>query len=91
MIADVGQNRWEEIDVGLAANYGWPCREGAHDYGTDPRLRRAGPPIRCSRRRHEGDGGFCAIVGGYVVRDPGCRRCSAATSTATLRDRRCGR
>ena len=28
------------------------------------------PPTRCSRRPHTGDG-FCAIVGGYVVRDPG--------------------
>ena len=36
VIADVGQGLWEEINVGLAANYGWPCREGAHAYRTDP-------------------------------------------------------
>ena len=30
-INDVGQNAWEEIDIGQAGvNYGWPCREGKH-------------------------------------------------------------
>lgn len=30
---DVGQNTWEEIDVGqIGADYGWNCREGAHPY-----------------------------------------------------------
>ncbi len=30
LINDVGQNTWEEIDVGRAgANYGWPTTEGA--------------------------------------------------------------
>ena len=33
-INDVGQNTWEEIDFGTpGADFGWNCREGAHDTG----------------------------------------------------------
>jgi hypothetical protein len=67
VIADVGQGAYEEVDVGLAPNYGWSCREGLHD----------GPGPACSgpvtdpvlERPHEN--GVCSITGGYVVRDPG--------------------
>ena len=32
-VGDVGQNQWEEVDrVTNGANYGWRCREGAHDF-----------------------------------------------------------
>lgn len=34
---DVGQRRFEEINVvESGGNYGWDCREGAHEYGTGP-------------------------------------------------------
>lgn len=36
-IGDVGQNLWEEVDYQVftapgGVNFGWPCREGMHDY-----------------------------------------------------------
>ena len=34
-VADVGQNVWEEVDqVTINKNYGWRCREGAHDFNS---------------------------------------------------------
>ncbi len=34
-VADVGQGRYEEVSqVTLGGNYGWRCREGAHDYAS---------------------------------------------------------
>jgi len=83
-IGDVGEGRREEVDyaaapgLGGGANYGWNCREGfVEGPATDlpagkcattsfvepifdyPHIDPAGGPARC------------AIIGGYVVRDPG--------------------
>jgi uncharacterized repeat protein (TIGR03806 family) len=70
-VGDVGQDSWEEIDrVERGGNYGWPCREGAHD----AELR----PERCPSRSglidpiweyaHEGATAGGSVTGGYVYR-----------------------
>jgi Glucose / Sorbosone dehydrogenase len=69
VIADVGQDQYEEIDLGLAANYGWPCKEGLHDHGSDPGCDSI--PTAAPVLEHTHAEGFCSITGGYVVRDPG--------------------
>lgn len=69
-LADVGQGQWEEVDqVTLGGNYGWRCREGAHDFNS-------GGTLGCS------NGGLIdplteydhtlgnSITGGYVYRGP---------------------
>jgi len=68
-IGDVGQDRFEEIDFeprGAAAgrNFGWSHFEGNNHFkgGSTPSYT---PPVLV--RSH--GAGFCAIVGGYVVRD----------------------
>ena len=67
-IADVGQNRWEEVDVASTRagglNYGWNIMEGRHDYA--PRGRsRAGLVMPLVEYGHD-DG--CSITGGFVYR-----------------------
>jgi glucose/arabinose dehydrogenase len=75
-IADVGQNRFEELDYttvngARGANFGWDALEGFAPYteensGTpDP----GGTTKPIMTYSHSRDGGSCAIVGGYVVRD----------------------
>jgi glucose/arabinose dehydrogenase len=67
-IADVGQNRWEEIDVAPAGapglNYGWNLMEGAHCFSS-PTCNQAGlvPPVV-----EYGHGEGCSVTGGSVYR-----------------------
>jgi len=75
-IADVGQNRFEELDYTTVAaaggaNFGWDALEGFAPYteensGTPDPGGTTKPILAYS---HSRDGGSCAIIGGYVVRD----------------------
>jgi glucose/arabinose dehydrogenase len=68
-IGDVGQDRFEEVDfeprgAGAGRNFGWSHFEGFSRFksGATPNY---APPVLARSHRS----GFCAIVGGYVVRD----------------------
>ena len=67
-IADVGQDKYEEIDFmpagkGAGANYGWNRLEGAHPYQGTPPAHAVAPVVELSHAD-----GYCAVVGGYVYR-----------------------
>lgn len=66
-IADVGQNRWEEIDVvGIhepGLNFGWNRMEGTHCYRSGCDTRGLVHPVV---EYSHGDG--CSITGGFVYR-----------------------
>jgi len=66
-INDVGQNAWEEIDVGQkGADYGWNCREGAHTNRTTGKCSPA--PANMVEPIYEYGHGSCnAISGGAFV------------------------
>lgn len=74
-IGDVGQNRREEVDVGLASrrggeNYGWNVTEGTLCFSPASGCSTTGftlPVVEYAT----GPGGTCAVTGGYVYR--GCR------------------
>jgi glucose/arabinose dehydrogenase len=77
VIADVGQQAFEEISVAPAptwrpgANYGWPCWEGTRkNTEADPPCDPPDDVQPVHVRSHDADG-VCSITGGYVVRDPG--------------------
>ncbi len=65
--ADVGQDRYEEVDVGVAGgNYGWNTLEGTHGYPTgEPGPGTTVPPL--AEYPHPVG---VAVTGGVVVRDP---------------------
>jgi glucose/arabinose dehydrogenase len=69
-IADVGQNKYEEIDreeatFGGGRNYGWSAMEGKHCYKAS-RCPMAGDTLPVAEYSHTG--GNCSITGGYVYR-----------------------
>jgi hypothetical protein len=66
LIGDVGEVTWEEVNwarapnAGAGLDYGWNCAEGTSgNCGTPPAF----------ARNHSA--GYQAIIGGYIVRDPG--------------------
>lgn len=68
-IGDVGQDRFEEVDVvrrgrGAGANFGWSAYEGFARYNRDEQAPNAVPPVLAYRH-----GARCSVTGGYVVRD----------------------
>ncbi len=65
---DVGQNRWEEIDlIQRGGNYGWNLLEGNHCFSVRD-CDRTGtiPPVW----EYSLDGQPCSVIGGYVYRGP---------------------
>jgi glucose/arabinose dehydrogenase len=70
-IADVGQNKWEEVDVawvadgtGRGVNFGWSAWEATHRFNNDQSPDGATPPIY---EYAHGDAG-CSISGGVRYR-----------------------
>jgi glucose/arabinose dehydrogenase len=74
-IGDVGQGVREEVNftprgTPPGTNYGWVCWEGTlRNPNANPTCDPPDDVFPVLERDHAGDG-FCAIVGGYVVRDP---------------------
>jgi hypothetical protein len=72
-IGDVGQDRFEEIDLvargqGRGANFGWSAFEGFARFNDDQSAPSAFPPVLAYSHDHG-----CSVTGGYVVRDPSLR------------------
>ncbi len=67
-IADVGQNRFEEVDVAVAdaggLNYGWAITEGNACFPSDP-CDKGGQTLPVLEYDHSAG---CSITGGYVYR-----------------------
>ncbi len=71
-VGDVGQYRWEEIDVEPPAsggrNYGWPIVEGNGHCSQDAGGTCSLPGSILPVYEYNHDGGSCAVIGGYVYR-----------------------
>jgi glucose/arabinose dehydrogenase len=76
-IADVGQDKWEEVNfapapgLGSGANYGWNCREGSEaGPATDPECGSIPPGVFVDPWFEYPNPPGCAVIGGYVARGP---------------------
>jgi len=75
-IADVGQDRFEELNYTTVAaarnaNFGWDAFEGFSPYrGANSGTPDPGGTVKPIFAYGRGRGGSCTIIGGYVVRDP---------------------
>jgi glucose/arabinose dehydrogenase len=70
-IADVGQDKYEEIDYAgrgeaRGADYGWSCWEARHRYNRSRNCPDPTPPVL----EYSHSGGGCSVTGGVVMRDP---------------------
>ena len=66
-LADVGQNRWEEIDlVERGLNYGWNIMEGRHCFSPSVGCDEAG--LELPVWEYSLSSGNCSAIGGYVYR-----------------------
>jgi glucose/arabinose dehydrogenase len=64
---DVGQYRWEEIDIITGGgNYGWRLMEGAHCFHPSDGCEAEGLILPVAEYSHES--GRCSVIGGYVYR-----------------------
>lgn len=68
-LADVGQNRWEEINFQPATsrggeNYGWNAYEGTHVYSGQAPASEVVMPVL----EYEHTNGWCSVTGGFVYR-----------------------
>ena len=73
LIADVGQDLWEEVDFQPASdpggrNYGWRITEGNHCFNPPSGCNFAGITLPIIEYGHNFSSGGFAIVGGYVYR-----------------------
>lgn len=64
-LGDVGQGQWEEINlIENGGNYGWDCREGAHDFETAGCMGPFAEPVA----EYNHSNGNVSITGGFVYR-----------------------
>src|SRR3954447_14457013 len=74
IIGDVGQGAREEVDFSTkgtpaGTNYGWRCWEGTLKNTNIAPQCDPGNDVKPVLEKNHSSDGFCAIIGGYVVRD----------------------